>query len=273
MQIDVASVLESRAPRVARLMPRWLVRKLEEAVCQDRMNRILTTLDGLKGVDFAEGVLKELSISYDIAGADFDPANRHVIFVSNHPLGGLDGLVLSSMVRRLYHGDGTMKFVVNDLLTYIEPLRDIFVGVNKHGAQSREAAAAIDGAFDSDVPLLMFPAGLCSRRGKDGVVADLQWKTMVVKRAISSHRDIIPVHFSGENSSFFYKFARLRTRLGLKFNIEMLRLPRELFYNEGARFTVTLGQPIGWQTLKGGKELQTTADSLRQAVYNLSKQP
>lgn len=267
-RIDVGEVLRQRAPGVARLMPGFAVRWLERFICQDGLNMLLEKGDGLEGAPFADSVLENLSITYDIRG-DFDASDRRVIFASNHPLGGLDGLVLCSAVNRLY-GSGEMKFVVNDLLAAVEPLRCVFLGVNKHGAQSREAADAIDKAFEADMPIVMFPAGLCSRMGADGKVKDLSWNKMIVNKAISSHRNIIPVHFSGENSRFFYKFARLRTRLGLKFNLEMTRLPKELFYNSGSHFTVSLGRPVAWQTLRGGREALAQAAALREITYQLN---
>ncbi|MCH5327283.1 MAG: glycerol acyltransferase, partial [Duncaniella sp.] len=101
------------------------------------------------------------------------------------------------------------------------------------------------------------------------VVRDTMWNKMVINKAIASHRDIIPVHFSGENSSFFYKFARLRKRLGIRFNLEMVHLPREMLLNEGARFVVTLGEPVAWQSLSGGTSAIREAAALRDIVYSL----
>ncbi len=268
MRIDVDEVLRQRAPGYYRFIPRFIIRRLESFICQDKLNRLLTHNSHLEGAAFAEGVLSDLSVKYQLKG-DFDPSQRRVIFVSNHPLGGLDGLVLASAVKQLYGGNDRMKFVVNDLLTFVEPLRCIFLGINKHGEQSREAVSRLDEAFSGSDPIVMFPAGLVSRRHPDGSISDLRWQKMVVNKAISCERDIIPLHFSGENSKFFYNFANLRTRLGLKFNIEMTRLPAEIFQREGETFTITIGQPVKWQSLKGGKEAQAQADLLREAVYRL----
>lgn len=267
LRIDIGKVLADRAPGVARLIPRFMVRWLEQFICQDRLNDLLYRGDGLEGCDFADSVLENLGISYKVAGRTETP-ERRVIFASNHPLGGLDGLVLCSMVRRLYDNP-RMKFIVNDLLTYVEPMRPVFLGVNKHGAQNKKAAEAIDRAFDSDDPIIMFPAGLCSRRGDDGTIRDTAWNKMIINKAISSQRDIIPLHFSGENSTFFYKFARLRKRLGIRFNLEMVRLPRELVLNEGARFTVTIGEAVSFNTLTGGRQALAEAARLREKVYSL----
>lgn len=270
MEIDVDKVLRLRAPGYYRFIPRAAVKWLERFIRQADLNTLLHHNEHLTGSDFAEGVIRDLDVHYKLAGEKIDPSNHRVILISNHPLGGVDGLVLSAAIRRIYGLEtDELKFVVNDLLTFVEPLRSIFIGVNKHGAQSRESAKLLDEAFDGDMPIVMFPAGLCSRLGDDGRIADLKWNKMVVSKAIFSRRDIIPMHFEGRNSSFFYKFARLRTRLGLKFNLEMLRLPAEIFGVKGSTFTITAGRPVAWQSLRGGKEAQSQADALRDTVYSL----
>lgn len=268
-RVDVGEVLRQKAPGLAKRVPRWLVRQLEKFICQDRLNQLLEHNEGLTGVDFAEGVINEMEIDYsDIRGRL--PKSPRVIFVSNHPLGGLDGLVLSTIVGRHY-GRKDIRFIVNDILTFVDPLRDIFIGVNKHGAQSRESATRLDEVFASDSPVLMFPAGLVSRRQPDGSIADLKWNKMVVNKAIFYHRPVIPVYFDGENSHFFYNFARLRTRLGMKFNIEMLRLPREFVDSQGKKVSVTFGEPIPAESLRGGRNAEAEAASLREAVYALRR--
>lgn len=272
MRINIAGVLRERVPRYYRYIPRWMIRRLADMICQDRLNELLERNASLQGADFAAAVVHDLSVTYDICGVRPDSSHRRVILVSNHPLGGLDGLVLAAVAKEIYGDVPPAKFVVNDLLDFVEPLRPIFLGVNKHGAQSRDSVSDIDSAFAGDGPIVMFPAGLVSRMGSAGRVADLDWHKMSVVKAISSQRDIIPVHFSGENSQFFYKFARLRTRLGLRFNIEMVRLPKEVFLSEGAHFTLTFGKAIPWSSLRGGREALSQAAELRSIVYELPSQ-
>ncbi len=270
MKIDVDMVLRTRAAKYYRFIPGFLIRWLEKTICQEEMNGILSRNAGKDGVDFCRAALSDLGVSYTVDGTLPDDG-RKVVIVSNHPLGGLDGLVLADMVSRAYEDKRDVRFVVNDLLNFVRPLNSIFLGVNKHGAQSREASKRLEEAFASDAQILMFPAGLVSRKGDDGEIADLRWHKMVIQKAISSRRDIIPLYFNGVNSQFFYKFARLRTRLGLKFNIEMIYLPREIFRRDDRSFHITIGEPISWSSLKGGTHAQHEADRLREIVYNLKK--
>lgn len=270
LKINVDEVLRARMPRLRRWMPRWLVGWLERLICQDKMNEMLRVAGDSRGADFCSKVLDHLDVKTDFKGVEHMPDvnDRRVLIVCNHPLGGLDGIALIDFVTRYYGVEP--YFIVNDLLMAIEPLRDIFVPINKHGAQSRSAVAAVEQAFASDRPLIIFPAGLCSRRGKGGVVADLQWQKSFVARAESAGRTIIPIYFDGENSSFFYKFAKFRTRLGIKLNIEMVRLPREVFRARGSRFAVYVGESIAPSAItREGETRQQTADRLRLLVYSL----
>lgn len=270
LEINVGEVLRQRIPRYWRFIPRGLVRWLERTVCQDELNRLLRDNFPRRDADFCRGVLDDLGVTVNFHNLDNLPPKElpRVLFVSNHPLGGLDGMALIDFVRT-YYGVAP-RFIVNDLLNAVEPLSDTFIPVNKHGAQSRKAILRLDDAFASDAPLLMFPAGLVSRRGKKGEVADLEWQKMFVAKARQYGRDIIPLHFYGENSSFFYKFAKFRRRIGLKFNIEMIYLPREVFRSKGKTFDVVVGKPIPHASLDDMPPAQK-AQQIRQMVYDLEK--
>ncbi|MBD5373859.1 MAG: acyltransferase [Bacteroides sp.] len=268
MKIDVDAVLRDRLPRHYRFIPRPLVRWVERTICQEQMNEMLRINHGLRDADFCRGVLSHLGITWSARGCvDRLAATPRPLIVSNHPLGGLDGIVMIDFITRTC-GPG-MRFLVNDLLMAIEPLSGVFLPVNKHGAQSRAASAAIDEAMASSAPLVIFPAGLVSRR-RNGHVADLTWQKMFVNKAIASGRPVIPVHFSGHNSSFFYTFANLRERLGLKFNIEMVFLPREVFRAAGSAFTISVGAPVPPSELRGGAAAAATAADIRRRVYALA---
>lgn len=269
LRIDVDAVLQRRASRYYKYIPGKVIRWLERTIRQDDLNHLLQNNGDRQGVDFCRGVVSDLGITYGVHGSFPAADDPRPVIVSNHPLGALDGLILSMVAADAY-GRNDIKFVVNDLLHAVVPLRPIFLPVNKHGAQSREASRAIDEAFARDAPIIMFPAGMVSRRGADGRIADLKWHKMAVQKAISSGRNIIPVYFSGHNSSFFYKFARLRTVLGLKFNIEMIYLPREIFNSRKAHYDIYVGPTIENDRLRGGRDAQSQADELRAAVYALA---
>jgi putative hemolysin len=278
MKVDVDSVLRTRAPRYYRFMPRWLVRALERYICQDEINAVVEQTAGMTDAEFCVAALDYLDVAYRVEGLEklraIADEPRRFTFVCNHPLGGLDGICLIDLFSRLYAPRNlTPAFVVNDLLSAVEPLSHTFVPINKHGAQSREAARGVDDAFASERPLLMFPAGLCSRLNRRGQVRDLTWNKMFVQKSLEYGRTIIPLHFNGENSKFFYKFAQLRQRLGVKFNVEMIRLPREIFLGRGRRFTITVGSPVdfGGAGSLSARQAMEMAATIRNSVYTLAQ--
>ena len=270
IQIDIGRELSQKLGRRARYVPRILVKAIERLIRQDELNDLLVRNFPRRGAEFCEGVLDTLGVKLEVKDAARLPASPRCIIASNHPLGGLDGMSMIAWLHR--HYNCPVHFVVNDLLMAVDPLRDCFVPINKHGAQSRGAAKLIDEVLAGDDPVVIYPAGLVSRLGDDGRIADLEWRKMVVNKAIESRRDIVPVHFAGENSPSFYRWARRRLRLGIKFNFEMVLLPRELFRAGGKTFTLTCGDPIAWQSLRGGRDAAAEAARIRNIVYSLSQE-
>lgn len=269
VKIDVDKVLRTRLPKHYRYIPRFLVRWLERTICQDRLNTILEKMADKNSVDAATVALDEMGITVNASGLDELPQGRYM-FVSNHPLGGLDGLALISLLGNRY--ERNIKFLVNDLLMAVTPLRGVFLPVNKYGRQSREAANEIDVALSSDNQIITFPAGLCSRMQPDGSIADLPWQKAAVVHAVNYQRDIVPIYFDARNSSFFYRFAKWRKRLGIKFNIELIFLPKEMLKQSGSTLHFVVGKPIAWSSLDANAPKREAA-RLRDIVYSMAPTP
>jgi len=270
MKIDVDKVLRERLPKHYRYIPRFVVRWLERTICQDQLNAILVKMAGKdNSVDAATAALDEMGITVEASGLERLPQGRFM-FVSNHPLGGLDGLALISLLGN--HYERHIKFIVNDLLWAVEPLRGVFLPVNKYGRQSRAAAADIETALESDNQFITFPAGLCSRMQPDGTIADLTWQKSAVIHAANYRRDVVPIFFDARNSKFFYRFAKWRKKLGIKFNIELIFLPKEMIKQSGSTLHVTIGEPIPWTSLDAAHPKQEAA-RLRDIVYTMASAP
>lgn len=269
MRIDVDKVLRERLPKHYRYIPRFAVRWLERTICQDQLNAILLKMAGKNSVDAATAALNEMDITVRATGLEQLPEGRYM-FVSNHPLGGLDGLALISLLGNRY--DKNIKFLVNDLLMAVEPLRGVFLPVNKYGSQSRAAATQIEEALNSDAQFITFPAGLCSRMQPDGTIADLPWQKAAVAHAVNYQRDIVPIYFDAHNSRFFYRFAKWRKKLGIKFNIELIFLPKEMIKQCGSTLHFIVGEPIPWNSLDASHPKQEAA-RLRDIVYSMAPSP
>lgn len=272
LQIDLQKIIRNRlTAKVNRLIPNCIIKLVEKLICQEDLNGILSRTSLYEGVEFADAVLKDMSISLDVVGLENIPCNGRFIFVSNHPLGGLDGIALIKVLGALYGNDG-FKFLVNDMLMNIAPLKPIFLPINKYGSQGREAAKMINETYESDKQVLMFPAGLVSRKQKGGVIKDLEWQKAFVAKAMEHRRDIIPIYFEGYNSVFFYNLALWRKRLGIKINIEQVFLPSELCKSKGKSFKIIIGKPISWQSLLEIKlAYKEIANEIKEKAYMLAQ--
>lgn len=251
-----------------RKLPQPLIRLLECLIHQDEINDILDRYGHLEGVDFMTALVGYFHVDIGWNGADRLPADKRCLFVSNHPLGGLDGICLSHLIGSHYCSD--VRYIVNDILFHLRPLRQIFVPVNTRGRQKRESIDRLQEAFESDLPVITFPAGFCSRL-IDGKVQDTPWKKSFVRQAYAYKRDIVPLFFEGLNSKRFYRIERFRQLLGLKFNIGMALLPDEMFRSKGRRFRVFAGRPIQWQSLASDpRDTAEQALHIRSLAYDLS---
>jgi hypothetical protein len=265
-QINVRDIIREKAPGTYKKIPDFVITLLSKLICQDKLNHQFELNAGLTGVDFMEKTVNNFDITLLLKGEENLPdANHKCVFASNHPLGGLDGICLSAVLGRKYNS--RIRYLVNDILYFIEPLQDIFVPINKHGAQAKNAVKILNEAFASENQIITFPAGLCSRKTK-GAIRDPEWKKMFITKAIESQRDIVPVYFEARNSNLFYNTANIRTRFGLKFNIEMLLLPSEMFKAMHSTFTIHFGKPVSWQTFESSKPAQHWANEMKNLIYN-----
>ena len=259
-QIDIEKILAAKGikPR------RWIVRFLNRLLHVDEINEGLALNADKEGAECAQGIMDYLNIKVELKNAERIPKEGNPIIVANHPLGGPDGLALIAAVGKVR---SDILFPVNDFLMYVKGLKPVFVPIDKvHG--NRNTAAGINEAFAGQNTLLYFPAGLCSRRIK-GKITDLEWKPTVVKKAVQHHRDIIPVYIEARNRRRFYTIANWRKRLGIKFNFEMALLPAEMFAQCGKTFTMTVGEPIPWQTFDDGTTAKEWAKRLHDKIYTL----
>ncbi len=267
MQIDVGKVLKEKSPALARLLPGPVVNYLRRTVHEKELNRYLAAYGELPTLEFIRACLAEMRITCRIEGMErLDPAGRY-IFASNHPFGGVDGLMLAQEVAKTF---GEVRVVVNDILMNLAPLAPIFIPVNKHGRQNPRYAALYNEAFASPMPIITFPAGLCSRRIR-GEVKDLPWKPNFIRRAVADRRDVAPVYFEGELSNFFYRLSNIRTALGIKANIEMLYLVDEMFRQQGRDFTIRIGEPVPWQRIDDGSRPAVWSEEIRRRAYAMKK--
>ncbi len=265
--IDIEKVFRDKNPAILKWIPKFIVSYLKRVIHQDSLNDMINLDPNAYNVDFGKICTNHFGVKSKSIGLDRIPTDGRYLFVSNHPLGGLDGIIFMNEVGSVFDN---IKFPVNDILLHIGRFNDIFVPINKHGGHSRKAAELIEEAFASDAQMLYFPAGLVSRKQKGGI-KDLEWKPNFIKKAIAHQRNIVPVHIEGRNSNFFYNLARFRKFIGLKANIEMLYLVNEMFKQKDKHITLRFGSIIPWQQLENGETAKAWAEKIKETVYGLPK--
>lgn len=269
-EINIEKVIAGKMGEKARFVPKWLIHRLERFIHQDWINEFVRQEGDLVGVQWLQDCIKYINVTLEVHGLENLPSSdvAPCTFVSNHPLGGADGVALGAVLGPQYNG--RIKYLVNDLLMYFDGLAPLCIPINKTGQQSRNFPAMVKAGFSSENHILMFPAGLCSRL-IDGKVQDLPWKKTFIQKSIESQRDVVPIHFSGHNSPRFYKVARWCKRLGIKFNLAMLLLPDELYKAQGKTFHIHIGKPIPWQSFTKERSTAEWADYVRTVVYAMER--
>lgn len=263
--IDLEKVIESKSKRVKQLMPRFVLNYLKRVIHEDELNKLLYENRDKFGLEFLDSILENFGVDIEVMGAENIPTDGRYIIVSNHPLGGLDGMALMKVTGRVRKD---IVFPVNDLLLFLPNLRELFIPINKHGTNA-ENIRIIHETFASDKLILYFPAGLVSRKQKGGVIEDVEWKKTFVTKAIRYKRDVIPVFINGRNSNFFYNLANLRKRSGLKANIEMLYLVDEMYKQENNKIVVNFGKPVPYGIFKEKHNHREWAARMKEHVYNM----
>jgi len=263
--IILRELIAEKNSKLAARIPRFVYGLVNRLLHIREINEIIRRYGHLKGVPFIEAVLQYFEVKVEHQGAANLPASGQYIFASNHPLGGFDGLMLIKVVSDHM---GKSLFLVRDELTKIPPLKELFIPINKYGDQ-RRSASLINEAYDSDNQILIFPAGLASRKIK-GKIADLTWQKHFIQKSIEHHRDVVPVYISGKNSWFFYWLANFRKRIGIRMNLEMFLLSDELFKNRGKTFVISFGKPIPWSRFDRTRSHVEWAGTVKDVVYELA---
>ena len=266
--IDVEKVFQSKAPKAAKWVPKFIFSYLKRIIHQEEVNALLYKHKDADAKTFAEEIRKYFQVELKVVGKENIPATGRPLLAANHPLGGLDGILLMDMIGQVRTD---IQVVVNDLLMNLPQLKPYFVPVNKHGS-NKENLTYFNNAFASDCIMLYFPAGLVSRK-QNGIIKDLEWQPTFLKKSIQTKRDIIPVHVGGKNSNFFYNLANLRKKFNMKANIEMLYLVDEMFNLQEKDITITVGKPIPYTFFDKSKPLAEWCELLKEHVYKLPENP
>lgn len=243
---------------------------VRKVLAVDKLSDLNDRHDDLQGPAFAGAVLKDLGIDFRIAWSErlHSLPDGPFITVSNHPYGGLDGVMLVDLIG---HQRPDFKVMVNEILDRIEPLRPTWIVVNpKNDLQNEVTGRNIRGVKEvlsrlrDGHPVGFFPSGAISDlKLKELDIRDREWQEAVVRLIQKARVPIVPVRFFDHNSLLFYNLGLI------DWKVRLLRLPREVFNKRGRRIRVGIGETLRVEEQMEHRELADFRDWLRQSVYGM----
>lgn len=244
----------------------WSLMKVLKISCA---NKIYDRNKHLTDLDFLNALLDEFKIKFEIPEEDLKrlPKNGAYITISNHPLGGIDGILL---LKLMLEQREDFKIIANFLLHRIEPLKPYVMPVNPF-EDRKDIKSSITGFknalrhLQDGHPLGIFPAGEVSTYKDDKLIIDKPWEEAAMKLVKKAEVPIVPIYFHAKNSRLFYQLSRISDTL------RTAKLPSELLTQKNRVIKVRIGNPIKVTAQKEYKDLPNFTEFLRKKTYMLAK--
>lgn len=268
---DIDELLKSYNARLYRFLPKWVIKKIAKLVHVDTVNEFVAEHIDASPNEFLEALDQWFSIEVSYTNQErlINNLDQRPIIVANHPLGGTESVLLMHAIAKEH---GSVIMVTQSLLEMIKPLVPILVSIPNR-SNRRENAIQLLEAFSQDVPILVFPAGFCSRQLSMGDIYDYRWYKTFVKMARTNNRPIIPIFVAGQNSDRFYRIARWRKRLKVNIPFESALLVDELVKKRNTKQHFVIGELIPGATFNTEIDDNEWANRVREYVYTLGKNP
>ena len=243
----------------------WLVLKTTKL---SRINREYDRRKDLKGTDFIESILKEFEIDYEIPEKDLKriPKEGPFITISNHPLGGIDGMIL---MKTVLEKRPDYKVIANFLLHRLDPLKPYILPVNPF-EEHKEAKSSLSGMKNAIAHLKeghalgIFPAGEVSTYRDKKMIVDRPWEPSAMKLIQKAKVPVVPIYFHAKNSIFFYRLASFSDVL------RTAKLPSEMLSQRKRKIKVRVGHPISVEDQQEHSNLEAFTAFLRRKTYMLA---
>jgi putative hemolysin len=243
----------------------WLLMKVLKI---STLNRIYNRNKHLNDVEFLDAILNEFQIKFEIPEEDLKrlPKEGAYITVSNHPLGGIDGILL---LKLMLEQRDDFKIIANFLLHRIEPMKPYIMPVNPF-EDRKDVKSSIAGFKNAILhlraghPLGLFPAGEVSTYKDGKLMVDKPWEESAMKLAQKANVPIVPIYFHAKNSKLFYKLSKISDIF------RTAKLPSELLTQKHRTIKVRVGKPITIKAQDEHKTLEEFTDFIRRKTYMLS---
>ncbi|WP_136466868.1 GNAT family N-acyltransferase [Flagellimonas onchidii] len=232
------------------------------------INRFYNKNKSLPGTEFLEEILDHYEIDFEIPEEDLKrlPKSGPYITISNHPLGGIDGVLLLKLMLQQRED---FKIIANFLLHRIEPLKPFIMPVNPF-ENHKDAKSSIMGFKNALLhlkeghPLGIFPAGEVSTYKDGKLVVDKPWEEAALKLIRKAEVPVVPIYFHARNSRLFYRLSKINDVF------RTAKLPSELTSQSSRPIKVRIGQPISVKAQQEEPTLESFTELLRKKTYLLA---
>lgn len=262
---EVAKAINTEKYGVFGTFSGWLLMKILKI---STLNDIYDRNKHLKDLEFLNAILDEFQIKFEIHEEDLKrlPKDGAYITVSNHPLGGIDGILL---LKLMLERDPNFKIIANFLLHRIDPLKPYIMPVNpfENHKDSKSSVIGLKETFrhlSDGKPLGIFPAGEVSTYKDGKLVVDKPWEEGAIKVIRKAQVPVVPIYFHAKNSKLFYFLSKLNGTL------RTAKLPSELLTQKDRIIKVRIGKPISVAEQNEHASLDDYADFLRKKTYMLA---
>ncbi|HBK83411.1 MAG TPA: glycerol acyltransferase [Flavobacterium sp.] len=243
----------------------WLLMKVTKI---STLNTIYNRNKHLEGVAFLDGLLDDFEIKFEIPEEDLKrlPKTGAYITISNHPLGGIDGILL---LKLMLEREPNFKIIANFLLNRIIPMKPYIMPVNPFESH-KDAKSSVNGLKESlrhlsdGKPLGIFPAGEVSTYKDGRLIVDKPWEEGAIKFIKKANVPVVPIYFHAKNSRLFYFLSQLND------TFRTAKLPSELLAQKNRIIKVRIGKPISTAEQNEFETLESYGDFLRKKTYMLS---
>ena len=243
----------------------WLLMKVLKI---STLNKIYNRNKHLNDLEFLNAILDEFQIKFEIPEEDLKrlPKEGAYITISNHPLGGIDGLLL---LKLMLEREPNFKIIANFLLHRIEPIKPYIMPVNPF-ENHKDAKSSVIGIKETlrhlsdGKPLGIFPAGEVSTYKDGKLIVDKPWEEGALKIIKKANVPVVPIYFHAQNSKLFYRLSKLSDTL------RTAKLPSELLTQKNRIIKVRIGKPISVNELNEHTNIPELGKFLRKKTYMLS---
>lgn len=268
-KINIREILQAKAPNLFYKYPDFAVNMainfFQSFLKVDSINKFIGNAGHLIGFDFIEALFNELNFSYIMSSKDKlrIPSEGRLLIISNHPLGGLDGLALLKAISEVRKD---VKVVANDVLQNLENLAELFLPLDVYSmTKQKNQIQGIENALAEEQAVIIFPAGKVSRLQAGGI-KDLKWQNGAIRFSQKLGAPILPVFIEGRNSLSFYLGSLINNNIG------MFMLPSELFAKRNSSIRIKIGDVIPGNTFKHNNlKVKVQTKLLYQHIYKVGQ--